>query len=66
MARATHVKQHRSIAWMVGAFTWFDDIRILTKTGKSLTIVSSIREESVAQSIVVQLKKWLLVSKEFD
>jgi hypothetical protein len=42
------------------------DIRILTKTGKSLTIVSSIREESIAQSIVVQLKKWLLVSKEFD
>jgi hypothetical protein len=42
------------------------DIRILTKTGKSVTIVSSIREESIAQSIVVQLKKWLQVAKEFD
>lgn len=42
------------------------NIRIITRNGKALRLVGSLYEEDITQSLVKQLKKWLLLDREFE
>jgi len=42
------------------------NIRVIIRNGKGVTLLGGLHEESVAQSIVIQLKKWLRETKEYE
>ena len=42
------------------------NIRVIIRNGKGVTLLGGLHEESIAQSIVIQLKKWIRETKEHE
>lgn len=42
------------------------NIRVIIRNGKGVTLLDGLHEESIAQSIVIQLKKWIRETKEHE
>jgi hypothetical protein len=47
-----------------GRFT--HNLRVIISNGKGVTLLGGLHEESIAQSIVIQLKKWIHETKEHE